>query len=111
VLNDRDWWLWNFVGHPYVGMQEYLMERNWGASQRRAFLFSTAASLAWEYGFEATLERPSMFDMLLTSPSGWVLGEGVHRLTQHMRRNGFSTPEKIVVVVLNPSYPLQHGFR
>jgi hypothetical protein len=111
LLTDGDWWVWNWIGHPYVGKQQYLMERNWGASQRHAFLFSTAASVLWEYGFEAAFERPSVQDILLTGPAGWVIGEPIHRLTQRMRRNGFSTTEKIIVVIINPLYVLQHGFR
>jgi hypothetical protein len=111
LLADGDWWAWNWIGHPVTGTHQYLMERNWGASQRRAFLFSALASLAWEYGWEATVERPSVQDMLLTAPVGWAIGESIHRLTQHLRRNGFTTTEKLIVVLLSPLYPLQHGFR
>lgn len=110
LWNDGDWWVWNYIAHPAVGMQQYLMERNWGSSQRRAFLFSAVSSLAWEYGFEAWMERPSVQDMLLTAPVGWVLGEASYRLTQELRRNGFSTPERLVVMLTNPLYVLQHGF-
>jgi hypothetical protein len=108
---DTDPWYFNYIGHPLAGMQTYLMERNWGAGQVRSFLFSTAASVAWEYGFEAFMEQPSIQDLLVTSPSGWVLGEASYRLTQRLRRNGFTTAEKVIVVIINPTYVLQHGFR
>jgi hypothetical protein len=111
VMNDGDWWAWNWIGHPVVGTHQYLLERNWGASRSRAFAFSAASSLVWEYVFESSLERPSVPDMLLTAPVGAVLGEAIYQATQHLRRNGLSTPEKFVVVVLNPFHVLQHGFR
>jgi hypothetical protein len=94
-----------------VGTLEYLLERNWGASMLRAFLFSTALSLAWEYGWEAWMERPSAQDLLLTSPAGALLGEGIYQLTQQLRRKGLSTPEKLLLILLNPTYVLQHGLR
>jgi hypothetical protein len=108
---DNDYFFWNFIGHPWVGKQTYLMERNWGSSQLRSFAFAAAASVAWEYGFEAWMEHPSLTDLLVTAPAGWLLGEGVHRLTQRMARDGFSTPQKVVVTLLNPFYVLQHGYR
>jgi hypothetical protein len=111
VLDDGDWWAWNWIGHPFVGTHQYLLERNWGVSPKRAFLFSAASSLVWEYVFEASLERPSVPDMLLTAPVGAVIGEAVYQATVRMRRDGFSLPEKVVLVVINPFYVLQHGFR
>jgi hypothetical protein len=108
---DTDRFVWNWIGHPFVGMQTYLMERNWGRSQLRSFLFATGASVAWEYGFEAWMEHPSIQDLIVTGPGGWVLGEASYRLTQRMRRGGFSTTEKVIVLVVNPLHVLQHGFR
>lgn len=111
LWSDGDWWFWNLFGHPFIGTHQYLLERNWGESQLRSFAFSAASSLVWEYGFESWIERPSVEDMLLTAPTGWVLGETIYRLTQYLRRDGLSGPEKVVVFVLNPGYVLQHGFR
>ncbi len=37
-------------------MKTYLMERNYGRSPMRSFLFSTAASVAFEYAIEAWAE-------------------------------------------------------
>jgi hypothetical protein len=109
---DKDHWFWNYITHPIFGQWTYLMERNLDESPLRGFLFSTAASLGWEYGFEALIERPSIQDLLFTSTIGSVLGEGSFKLTQHMRIDGFSFWEKIALVVVNPVYVVQkRGFK
>lgn len=107
---DRDPWELNYIGHPVAGMHAYLLERNWGTSAWRSFLFATAASVGWEYLFEGWMERPSIQDLLITSPSGAVLGEGAYQLTMLLRRNGYTLPEKAVVFIVNPFYVLQHGY-
>jgi hypothetical protein len=108
---DSDIPFWNVVGHPVVGMQTYLLERNWGRSQRRSFLFAAVESIVWEYGFEAWMEHPSIQDLLITAPSGWLLGEASYRATMRLRRDGFTFAEKLAVFAVNPLYVLQHGFR
>lgn len=108
---DSDHWFFNYVGHPYVGMHTYLMERNHGMSPLRGFLFSTAASVAFEYGIEAWAEPPSLQDLLTTSPIGSLLGELNYQLTRELRRGGLTLPEKIVITVVNPIHVLQHGYR
>ena len=108
---DHDHWFFNYVGHPYVGMHTYLMERNWGMSPLRSFLFSTAASVAFEYGIEAWAEPPSIQDLLTTSPGGAILGELNYRFTHHLRKGGLTTLEKVVVTMVNPVHVLQYGYR
>lgn len=108
---DRDPLIWNWVVHPIAGQQVYLMERNHGRSPVRGFLLATAASVGWEYGFEAFIERPSIQDLLITSPVGSVLGELTHRLTRRLRRNGFGAGERVVLTLVNPTYVLQYGYR
>ena len=108
---DDDHWFFNYVGHPYVGMHTYLMERNYGMSPTRSFLFSTAASFAFEYVVEAWAEPPSMQDLLTTSPVGSLLGELNYQLTNHLRRGGLTFPEKALVTVVNPLHVIQHGYR
>ena len=108
---DKDPVVFNYVLHPLMGMYTYQMERSQGAGQWRSFLFATAASVAWEYVFEAPVERPSATDLLTTSPPGWVLGELGHRLTMRLRRGGWSGWEKAVAVVVDPAWVLQRGFR
>jgi len=108
---DNDPWVFNYIGHPVAGMHVYLMERNWGTSAWRSFLFGTASSFGWEYLIEGWMERPSIQDLLITSPSGWLLGEGAYQLTMLLRRDGYSLPEKAIVLIVNPLYVMQHGYR
>lgn len=108
---DEDSWFFNYVGHPWVGMHTYLMERNYGSSPLRSFLFSTAASVFFEYGIEAWAEPPSAQDLLITSPVGSVLGELNFRWTRTMRRDGLTFWEKAAITVVNPLHVIQHGYR
>ena len=108
---DKDPFFWNYIAHPLIGQWTYLMERNHGESRLRSFLFSTAASVGWEYGFEAAIEHPSAQDLLTTSPIGSLLGELSYVATQRMGRNGFNRWEKAALVAVNPVYVVQKGFR
>jgi len=108
---DSDGWVVNYVGHPISGMQTYLLERNHGSSRLRSFVFSTAASVGWEYGIEAWAEQPSIQDLLVTSTVGSVLGELSYRATHSMRRDGLSRREKVVLTLINPVHVLQNGYR
>ncbi|HJR43736.1 MAG TPA: DUF3943 domain-containing protein [Gemmatimonadaceae bacterium] len=108
---DADPWPWNYVAHPVFGMYTYLMERNYGATPWRSFVFSTVASFGWEYVYEAWMEHPSTQDLLFTSTTGALLGELAHRYTRRASRDGFNFGEKIAVTLLNPAYTVQHGFR
>lgn len=108
---DRDPWFWNYAVHPVLGAYTYLAERNYGESPLRAFLFSTGASVAWEYGFEAWIEHPSAQDLLITSTVGSLLGELSYRATRRLRRDGITSWEKVVLVVINPVWVVQRGFR
>jgi len=108
---ENDKWAINYVGHPLNGMLFYLSERNYDKSVLRSFLFSTALSILWEYGIEAWAERPSAQDLIFTSTIGSLMGEASYQATKLMRRNGFSTTEKIFVTIINPVYVIEHGFR
>jgi hypothetical protein len=108
---DHDPWVWNYVIHPVAGAYAYDAERNHDEGPMRSFLFSTATSVAWEYGFEAWIEHPSAQDLLITSTTGSVLGELSYRATRRMARNGFNPLEKVALVVINPVWILQRGFR
>jgi hypothetical protein len=108
---DEDEWHVNFVGHPLVGMHTYLTERNFDASPLRAFLFSTAASVGWEYFIESWAEQPSVQDLIFTSTIGSVLGELNHQASRQLRRGGLSGWQKVVLTVINPHDVLHHGYR
>jgi hypothetical protein len=107
---DKDPWTTNFIAHPYAGSVYYNMLRSQGASLRASFLYSTGQSLLWEFVIEAVAEQPSIQDLIFTSNLGSILGEFSHRATLRMRRNGFSTFEKILVSIINPGYVLNRGF-
>jgi hypothetical protein len=108
---DHDEHFWNYIVHPITGSWAYLLERNHGRRPIRGFLLSTAASIGWEYGFEAFIEQPSIQDLLFTSTLGSGLGELSYRATLYLRRNGFNVVERIVVTIINPGYVVLNGYR
>lgn len=101
----------NYLGHPYFGSLFYLSQRNYGESPLYSFFFSTFMSTAFEYFIESWDEQPSINDLIITPVVGSILGEGIFRATQEMRKDGFTTAEKIVVTVINPMYVFQNGYR
>lgn len=109
VWDDDDWQL-NYIGHPVAGSFYYNSLRSQNASVFHSFLFATAQSFIWEYFIEATAEKPSTQDLIVTPIAGAILGESVHRITMNMRRNGFNFFEKVFVLVFNPMFALNNGF-
>jgi Domain of unknown function (DUF3943) len=110
-VNDEDDWGFNFVGHPYAGSLYYNSIRSQDATIFQSFVFSFAQSFVWEYLIEGMAEQPSLQDMIITPIFGTLLGEASHVATIKMRRNGFNWLEKITVIVLNPFYAVNNGFR
>jgi hypothetical protein len=109
VWDDDDWQI-NYVGHPIAGSIYYNSLRSQNASIFHSFLFATAQSFIWEYFIEATAEKPSTQDLIVTPIVGAILGESEHRLTMNMRRNGFNLFEKVFVVIFNPMFAINNGF-
>ena len=107
---DKDRAVVNYLGHPFFGAQFYLSQRNYGESPLYSFLFSTLTSTCFEYFIESWSERPSITDLIVTPIVGSILGEVVYQATQHMRKDGFTTAEKIVITVINPLYVMQNGY-
>jgi hypothetical protein len=107
---DKDDWQINYVGHPIAGSFYYNSLRSQNASIFHSFLFATAQSFIWEYIIEATAEKPSTQDLIVTPVVGSILGESVHRLTMNMRRNGFNFFEKVLVLFFNPLFVMNNGF-
>ena len=108
VWDDDDWQL-NYIGHPVAGSYYYNSLRSQNASIFHSFLFATAQSFIWEYFIEATAEKPSTQDLIITPIVGSILGESTHLLTMNMRRNGFNFFEKVFVVIFNPLFVLNNG--
>ena len=109
VWDDDDWQI-NYIGHPIAGSIYYNSLRSQNASIFHSFLFATAQSFIWEYFIEATAEKPSTQDLIVTPIVGSILGESTHMLTMNMRRNGFNFFEKVFVLIFNPSFVFNNGF-
>jgi len=107
---DDDKWQINYIGHPIAGSFYYNSLRSQNASIFHSFLFATTQSFIWEYFIEATAEKPSTQDIIVTPIVGAILGESTHRLTMNMRRNGFNFFEKVFVVIFDPMFVLNNGF-
>lgn len=107
---DKDRAVVNYLGHPFFGAQFYLSQRNYGESPLYSFLFSTFTSTCFEYFIESWSERPSITDLIVTPIVGSILGEAVYQATKHMRKDGFTTAEKIIITVINPLYVMQNGY-
>jgi Domain of unknown function (DUF3943) len=109
VWDDDDWQL-NYIGHPIAGSYYYNSLRSQNASIFHSFLFAAAQSFIWEYFIEATAEKPSTQDLIVTPIAGAILGESIHQLTMNMRRNGFNFFEKVFVLITNPLFVFNNGF-
>lgn len=72
---DGDRWQINVIGHGLFGSELYLRARTCRKPLWQALLFTTLASTAWDYGFEANGVRPSALDLTFTPAAGLVLGE------------------------------------
>lgn len=108
---DYDNWYINYLGHPYQGAYYYNSVRSQGAKVWQAALFSLTQSMLWEYTLEAGIEQPSIQDIIVTPIAGSLLGELFHFSTQKMSKNGFRWYEKAFIVVFNPMYAVNNGFR
>lgn len=108
---DSDKWYINYIGHPYQGTLFFNAVRSQDARFWQASLFTLGHVFVWEYVIESGLEQPSIQDLIVTPLAGIVLGEGIHRATVAMGRNGFRWYEVAAVVVLNPMFALNNGFR
>ncbi|MEO8432087.1 MAG: DUF3943 domain-containing protein [Acidobacteriota bacterium] len=108
---DKDIFFHNFIGHPYAGSIYYNMARSQGATRTESFLFSTMQCVLFEYLIEAVAEQPSIQDLTITSTVGSLLGEAIHRWTLKMVSKDLTFWQKAVVLLLNPSYVVNNGFR
>jgi hypothetical protein len=107
---DDDWWVHNYVGHPYGGSLYYNSVRSQGATPAQSMLMATVLSTQWEYFFEAFAERPSIQDLIVTPVAGSILGELSHQLTLKLEKGGTNTGEKILILVTNPMHVAFDGF-
>ena len=108
---DKDGFQTNYIEHPYAGSFYYNCIRNKGGSFFQSFGYAAIGSTLFEYVTEGMFEQPSIQDLVTTPVLGSLMGEGVHKLTMRLSRNGFTLPEKVIVLIANPSYWLNHGFK
>jgi len=108
---DTDHWYFNYVAHPYVGMTYYNAVRSQKATILQSSLFTLGNVLIWEYVLEATMEQPSIQDLIITPVAGILLGELTHRATMALARKGFLWYEAIPVILFNPMFVVNNGLR
>ncbi|MEM6911675.1 MAG: DUF3943 domain-containing protein [Verrucomicrobiota bacterium] len=83
---DDDSDFFNYLMHPLWGSETYLRARSQRYSPLESFLFSTASSVVWEFGFESFVAQPSRQDLLITSTVGSLLGEFRYRLKHNLTK-------------------------
>jgi hypothetical protein len=81
---DDDVWVFNYVLHPWVGAEYYLVARNRGCGIWRSFLYSAALSTCYEYLVENMVQHPSSNDLILTPVGGAVFGECRYALKRRL---------------------------
>lgn len=87
---DHDNTMFNFLLHPYSGAAYFMAARSCGFSFWGSLLFCSAIStVAWEFGIEAFMERPSWQDIFITPLVGSVIGEGFFRVKRYLVANNY----------------------
>lgn len=108
---DHDKWYINYIGHPYQGALFYNAVRSQNAKIWQSGLFCVGHVLVFEYLIEGGAEQPSIQDLIITPITGILLGEGIHRVTMAMAKNGFKWYEATAVIILNPMFAINNGFK
>lgn len=99
---DKNPWHVNYIGHPEFGAEAYLLARNRDCSIFASFLYSTAASIIWEYGIESwTGANPSTQDLIVTPIVGSLFGE-LRYIVKNMLIDNDDLVSKTFVVILDP---------
>ena len=99
---DTDGVVANYVLHPFMGAEAYLMVRNRDYGPIESFLFSTGVSVAWEYLFESWAERPSAQDLLITSNIGSLQGELRFQMRRRIAQWKPSVGRNALLVLVDP---------
>jgi len=87
---DHDNPIFNFLLHPYSGAAYFMAARSCGFSFWGSLLYSACIStIAWEFGIEAFMERPSYQDIFITPLVGSVMGEGFFRVKRYLVANDY----------------------
>lgn len=105
---DGDDQIFNYVLHPYAGAVYFMAARSNGFNFYRSLLYSALVStVGWEFGIEATMERPSIQDIFITPLVGSAVGELFYKLKRHIVSNDyrlFGSPVlgNIVAFIVDP---------
>lgn len=100
--DDGDGVVANYVLHPIMGAEAYLMLRNRDYGPIESFLFSTGVSVAWEYLFEAWVQQPSAVDLVTTSPIGSLQGELRFQIRRRVARWSPSLGRNALLILVDP---------
>ncbi len=88
---DDDSWVYNYVAHPWVGSEYYLIARNRGWTPWGSLAYSAACSTFFEFFVENLLQPPSATDLIVTPLAGALVGEARYALRERIRRK----PERV----------------
>lgn len=87
---DTDDWATNYIGHAYAGLVYYQIARSSDYSMRDSFVYTALMStFAWEYGFEAFAETPSIQDLIYTPLAGMLFGEAAYSAEKAIMANDY----------------------
>lgn len=87
---DHDNAIFNYILHPYAGAVYYMSARSCGFNVGQSLLYCTCIStIAWEYGIEAFMERPSIQDLFITPLVGSLMGECFYKVKRSIVNNGY----------------------
>jgi hypothetical protein len=100
--DDGDGVVANYVLHPFMGAEAYLMLRNRDYGPIESFLFATGVSVAWEYLFEAWGQQPSAVDLVTTSPIGSLQGELRFQIRRRIARWSPSAGRDALLILVDP---------
>lgn len=106
---DGDRWQINVIGHGLFGSELFLRARTCRKPLWQALLFTTVASSAWEYGFEANGVRPSALDLMFTPAAGLLLGELRYLGWSNARRLRSSAARSALSALFDPLGELERA--
>lgn len=84
----------NFFGHPYHGGLMFTAARGVGLSFWTSATYTAAGAFIWEVFAEN--EPPSINDLVMTTLSGWMLGEITYRLSSELLDDGASGSPRLL---------------
>ncbi|MDE6311704.1 MAG: DUF3943 domain-containing protein [Muribaculaceae bacterium] len=100
--------VFNYILHPYAGAVYFMAARSNGFNYFQSLLYSACIStIGWEFGIEATMERPSIQDIFITPLLGSVFGECFYLLKREIvshdyRLFGSKVVGNIVAFLVDP---------